>query len=121
MSTMLCLLKTRPQWRLFKQLQMCCALFPPFLSIAHILKVDSTWKTDELLLYSQLYIYNPAEALQYRENNNPRTDPALMAFLQDLLRDHPFAPLYEQARHLCENTALPSYRLRLDFFRAMDA
>ena len=36
-------------------------------------------------LYSQLYIYNPAEALEHRQNNNLQTWPLTMALLQHVL------------------------------------
>ena len=72
-------------------------------------------------LYSQLYIYDPTEALAYREGNNPATCPEIMSLLQRvLLQNNPFVPVYEQAKALTENVVLPEYRLRLDFLRAMD-
>ena len=36
-------------------------------------------------LYSQLYIYNPVEALEHRQNNNLQTWPLTMALLQHVL------------------------------------
>ena len=67
-------------------------------------------------LYSQLYIYDPTEALAYCEGNNPATSPEIMSLLQDvLLHNNPFVPVYKQARALTENILLPEYCLCLDF------
>ena len=72
-------------------------------------------------LYSQLYIYDAAEALEHRQNNNPQTSPVTMDFLQRLLLDcNPFVTVYEQAASLSSSRSLCNYRLRLDFLKATD-
>ena len=73
-------------------------------------------------LYSQLYIYDPAEALDHRNANNPRTRADTMAFLQRLMMDcNPFVTVYEQAADLTRSNHLPDYCLKLDFLRASDS
>jgi hypothetical protein len=72
-------------------------------------------------LYSQLYIYDPLEALEHRHNNNPQTRRKTMAFLQDLLHNcNPFVTVYEQAAVLTRSCSLPAYHLKLDFLEASD-
>lgn len=72
-------------------------------------------------LYSQLYIYDPVEALDHRRNNNPQTRPATMAFLQELLLNcNPFVAVYEQAAALAGSQSMFDYRLKLDFLEASD-
>ena len=72
-------------------------------------------------LYSQLYIYDAAEALEHRQNNNPQTSHATMDFLQRVMLDcNPFVPVYEQAASLASSHSLPHYHLRLDFLKASD-
>ena len=72
-------------------------------------------------LYSQLYIYDAAEALEHRHNNNPQTSRATMEFLQRLMLDcNPFVDVYEHAASLASSHSLPDYRLRLDFLKATD-
>ncbi|KAH9042406.1 hypothetical protein EDB84DRAFT_1576635 [Lactarius hengduanensis] len=67
-------------------------------------------------LYSQLYIYNPADALERRNDNNRVTRPATMSLLQDvILSYHPFIEVYKQAQELLTSTDLPEYYLKLDF------
>ena len=72
-------------------------------------------------MYSQLYIWDNAEALEYRRTNNPQTDPHTMSSLQCLLLQcNPFVNVYQQAREIMNNTNIPMYSLRLDFLRARD-
>ena len=72
-------------------------------------------------LYSQLYIYDPGEALRHRQNNNPQTRKKTMAFLQQtLLKCNPFVSVYEQAVALTRAHSLPDYHLKLDFLEASD-
>ncbi len=72
-------------------------------------------------LYSQLYIFDNAQALGERERNNPLTKHATMSLLQNMLQEHdPFVCVYEQAYRLTQTTLLPTYRLCLDFVRATD-
>lgn len=72
-------------------------------------------------LYSQLYIYDAADALEHRLNNNPQTHPRTMALLQQILLScNPFVGVYEQAASLVDSRFLPDYRLRLDFLKASD-
>ena len=74
-----------------------------------------------LPVYSQLYVYDPKDALCYRKANNPTTLLSTMTLLQRLMLSHnPFVALYVQARELTRETPLPDYRLRLDFLRATD-
>ena len=71
--------------------------------------------------YSQLYIWDNAEALEYRRNNNPDNNPDTMRLLQDMfLRCNPFVSVYQQAREIMQNAHVPAYSLRLDFLRACD-
>lgn len=56
--------------------------------------------------YAQLYIYDPADALNFRMNNpyNSRLDRGTMGTLQDMLyRRHPRVRLYRQAYELTAN------------------
>jgi hypothetical protein len=72
-------------------------------------------------LYSQLYIYDPSDALQHHQNNNPQTFKHTMAFLQCcLLNCNPFVTVYAQADALSLSNPMPNYRLRLDFLDASD-
>ena len=71
--------------------------------------------------YSQLYIWDNAEALEYCRQKNPENNQETMASLQDMfLRCNPFISVYEQARHIIEHMHAPSYSLCLDFLRACD-
>jgi hypothetical protein len=72
-------------------------------------------------LYSQLYIYNPSDALEHHQNNNPQTRQDTMAFLQRCLMNcNPFVTVYAQADALTHSNPMPDYRLRLDFLEASD-
>ena len=72
-------------------------------------------------LYSQLYIYDPNEALRCRKANNKQTRPATMKLLQNLLTDqHPFVEVYRQAHELALSATMPDYYLRMDFLLASD-
>ena len=72
--------------------------------------------------YSQLYIWDDAEALEYRRNRNPENDRDTMASLQDMFLEYnPFVDVYQQARQIMQEITLPSYTLQLDFLRASDA
>jgi hypothetical protein len=72
-------------------------------------------------LYSQLYIYDPTDALQHRKSNNPQTRSETMAFLQMLmLHCNPFVDTYVQADELMRSTSIPEYHLKLDFLLASD-
>jgi hypothetical protein len=72
-------------------------------------------------LYSQLYIYDPSDALLHRQNNNVQTCECTMAFLQCcLLNCNPFVTVYVQADALSLSNPMPNYRLRLDFLDASD-
>lgn len=72
-------------------------------------------------LYSQLYIYDPTDALQHHNNNNRDTSPATMEHLQNLLQHiHPFIEVYRQAYKLVQRLTLPDYHLQLDFLKATD-
>ena len=71
--------------------------------------------------YSQLYIWDNAEALAYCQNKNPSTDPDTMEAIQNmLLTCNPFVHVYLQACEIVMHTDLPSYSLRLDFLQASD-
>lgn len=71
--------------------------------------------------YSQLYIWDNAEALGYRQHKNPNTHPETMEAIQNMLMTcNPFIHVYLQAREIVMHTDLPSYSLRLDFLRASD-
>lgn len=74
-------------------------------------------------IYSQLYVYDPQEALGYRNANNSDTLPTTMEDLQNIILGcNPFVALYDQASALTRSVSgsLPEYRLRLDFLRATD-
>jgi hypothetical protein len=72
-------------------------------------------------LYNQLYIHNPSEALEHRQNNNPQTRPCTMAFLQHcLLNCNAFITVYAQADALSQSNPVPHYCLWLDFLDASD-
>ena len=61
-------------------------------------------------LYSQLYIYDPANTLQHCKDNNPRTCDSTMMTLQCIMLDcNPFIEVYLQAAALLCVTALPKY------------
>jgi hypothetical protein len=85
-------------------------------------RIGPIWPEEgRALLYSQLYIYDPKDALQHRQNNNPQTRRKTMAFLQKtLLECNPFVTVYEQAAALTRACSLPDYHLRLDFLEASD-
>ncbi|KNZ72420.1 hypothetical protein J132_03386 [Termitomyces sp. J132] len=54
-----------------------------------------------LPVYAQLYFYDHNQQLAFRQQNNPRLDPQIMASLQDMLaRVNPFIGLYKQARQI---------------------
>ena len=61
---------------------------------------------DQSPKYSQLYIYDPAEALDYRMDHqaNSGLDRQVMQVLQDMLyRRHPGVQVYKQAYELTQN------------------
>ena len=61
-------------------------------------------------LYSQLYIYDPANTLQHCKDNNPHTHDSTMTTLQCIMLDcNPFIGVYLQAATLSCATALPKY------------
>ena len=73
------------------------------------------------LLYSQLYIFNPIDALDHRQHNNLQTRPHTMETLQHLLLDcNPFVSVYEHTAALSHTHSFPSYHLKLDFLEASD-
>jgi hypothetical protein len=75
---------------------------------------------DERLLYSQMYIYDHDEALQYRESNNRDRDPDTLWLLQTLIEQHhTFVDVYLQTE-LCRTTPLTEYRIQLDFCKGSD-
>ena len=48
--------------------------------------------------YAQLYVHDPAEALNIRNRRNPSLNPTVMRELQGMLHDtNPYIPLYKQA------------------------
>ena len=48
--------------------------------------------------YAQLYVHDPAEALNIRQNRNPNLLPQIMTELQARMHEtHPYVPLYKQA------------------------
>ena len=48
--------------------------------------------------YAQLYVHDPAEALNIRQNRNQNLLPQIMTELQAMMQDtHPYVPLYKQA------------------------
>ena len=72
-------------------------------------------------VFSQLFIYDHQEALQYRMNRNPERRRCTMETLQTALTNsNPFVQVYKQAHELSELTSMPDYHLRLDFLRATD-
>lgn len=72
-------------------------------------------------LYSQLYIYDPADALQHRKNNNPQTRSSTMTAIQHVIMEcNPLVQVYLHAAALARASSLPEYRLKLDFLRATD-
>ena len=53
--------------------------------------------------YAQLYIYDPAAAIDVRNRRNPNLDPMIMLDIQTMLLDvNPFVPLYKQAYQLIQ-------------------
>jgi len=65
-------------------------------------------------IYAQLYIYDPALALQYRMSNNPSLNVQTMHILQDILHQiNPYVRIYKQAYEILENTNVPDYSIRL--------
>jgi hypothetical protein len=71
--------------------------------------------------YSQMYVYDHNEALQFRSQRNPLRDVDTMHTLQSLLeRQHPFVDVYEQAYRLTETTLISEYRIQLDFRKGSD-
>ncbi|KAH9179071.1 hypothetical protein EDB89DRAFT_771476 [Lactarius sanguifluus] len=59
-------------------------------------------------LYSQLYIYDPADALQRRKDHNRQMRAVTMSLSQDLiLQYHPFVEVYRQVYELSTSTDLP--------------
>ena len=74
-----------------------------------------------LPVFSQLYVYDHNEALQYRKRLNPERDPVLMERLQTMLEhSHPLIDVYTQAYRLVQETSLTEYRLQLDFRKGCD-
>jgi len=72
-------------------------------------------------VYSQLFIYDPGDALRFRLSRNSERNPATMSALQDVMNDcHPFVNVYRQAFELTRITSVPDYHLRLHFLRATD-
>ena len=64
--------------------------------------------------YSQLYIYDPAIALQYRMTNNPDLNRNTMRLLQDILHHiNPYTRLYKQAYEILQDHNAPDYSIRL--------
>jgi len=71
--------------------------------------------------YSQLYVYDPQEALRYRMLRNPRRRESTMLTLQTVLaRTHPAVPAYKQAFELTRRAELPHYVIQLDLKPATD-
>jgi hypothetical protein len=72
-------------------------------------------------VYSQMYIYDHAEALQYRMGNNRERVESTMRTLQIVLkRDHSFVDVYQQAFELANITELSEYRIQLNFRKGSD-
>jgi len=66
-------------------------------------------------IYSQLYIYDTAQALQYRMQKNPKLDASTLHTLQYVIDDlHPFIDTYKQAYELTQTTDLLEYHIQLD-------
>lgn len=71
--------------------------------------------------YSQLYIWDNAEALDLRHQRNPDTNRETMASLQEMMhRRNPFVSVYQRAFDIMQSSPMPSYSMRLDFLRATD-
>ncbi len=50
------------------------------------------------IIYAQLYIHDPAEALSMHNRRNPNLNPEIMSQLQDLMQDvNPYVALYRHA------------------------
>ena len=72
-------------------------------------------------VYSQLYVYDHADALRYRTRRNPQLNHQTMDMLQSVLECcNPYVDVYQQAFNLSENTTLPEYRIQLDFRKGSD-
>ncbi len=66
--------------------------------------------------YSQMYIYDHNEALQYRMCINPDRDVATMQILQHVLENHhPSVRIYQQTYQLTQSTPLTDYHVQLNF------
>lgn len=74
--------------------------------------------------YAQLYIYDPAEALNHRMNHNANSnlDRNTMSILQDMLyRKHPGVQLFKQAYELtCNLPADQQWRIALRYDNTCD-
>ena len=65
-------------------------------------------------VFSQLYIYDPADALAARQRNNPELNPLTLETLQDVLWDsHPYAAIYRHAHELLQQDESADYSIRL--------
>ena len=74
-----------------------------------------------LPVFSQLYVYDHNEALQFQKGLNPQRDPDTMETLQSMLEEcHPLVDVYMQAYRLMQQTSLTQYRLQLDFRKGTD-
>lgn len=72
-------------------------------------------------VFSQLFVYDHGEALQYQMNRNPERRCGTMETLQRVMDNcNPFVQVYKQAHELTEGMTLPEFHLRLDFLRATD-
>lgn len=71
--------------------------------------------------YSQLYLYEPREALQHRLDLNEDLDPQLMEGLQQMLLQHnPFVPIYRSAYETMNEEEIPSVHIRLRLLPGQD-
>ncbi|KAH6885517.1 hypothetical protein BKA70DRAFT_1123996, partial [Coprinopsis sp. MPI-PUGE-AT-0042] len=56
--------------------------------------------------YSQLYIYDPRDALAYRRQNNPHLNPDTLRIIQQaLLENHQYAPIFKHAFEVMQSQA----------------
>ena len=76
---------------------------------------------DQIPSYSQLYIWDNAEALDFCHQRNPDTNRETMASLQDLMvRCNPFVNVYRQVHDIIQSSSMPNYSMCLDFLHATD-
>jgi len=72
-------------------------------------------------VYSQRYIYDHDEALQYCLHKNRKRDQHTMHILQEILEQyHPSVDVYQQAYQLTQTTELTEYCIQLNFQKGSD-